>query len=64
VWALAFIVIGIVVSIGGVVLARLAKRRWPGPYAAINAVAWSIEGIWIAFVLALVAYRLLAAPPP
>jgi hypothetical protein len=49
-WTVAIVFIGIFV--GGLVLAEVAKRLIPEAYRIINAVAWTIEGTFIALAVA------------
>ena len=54
-WIVA--IVFIVIFVGVLVLAEVAKRRIPETYRVINAVAWTIEGAFIALAVAGLIYQ-------
>jgi hypothetical protein len=54
-WIVA--IVFIVILVGALVLAEIAKHLIPEAYRVINAVAWTIEGAFIAFAVAGLIYQ-------
>jgi preprotein translocase subunit SecY len=53
----------IVLIVAGLVFVTLARRRIPKTYSAINAAAWTIEGLLLLLAIVAIIYQLAGGRP-